>query len=352
MQVFMRPLVAFSFCLSIGISQAQITIGLDDMPAAGDTIRYSTTTTTADMADTGPDHVWDFSDLVPVAEGADTMVTVSSTPLLYQFFFNNGLLYPDHHASFAMHGTSIGLQGFSIDNVYDYYRSTSTGFRDVGFGATINGLPTSVQRIPVDYIYRFPMAYGNVDSSASAFDISVPALGYYGQSQMRHNEVDGWGTLYLPSDTFAVLRVKSRIERIDTVHIDQLNMGFAIPGPETIEYKWIAQGRKEPVLQVTTVGGVPTAVRFVYTPNTTGIGFVEKTEQMNAWPNPACNVLHVEGMPQGPLLMISADGRLVRTIDMDHTGAKAIDVHALAAGAYLLRSVRDGAVVRVLVAHP
>jgi len=348
---FIRPLAAFGLCLSIGVSEAQITIGLEDMPDAGDTVRYSTAITTVDMSDTGPDHVWDFSDLASIGAGADTMVTVSSTPLLYQLYFNNVLFYPNYLASFAMRGASIGLQGFSIDNVFDYYKSNSTGYRDVGFGATINQLPSSVQRTPVDYIYRFPMAYGNIDSSASAFNISVPTLGYYGQSQMRRNEVDGWGTLYLPADTFQVLRVKSRIERADTVHVDQFDLGFAIPEPETIEYKWIAQGMKEPVLQVTTVGGVPTAVRFVYTPNTTGIRSVGKTEQQNVWPNPASDILHIEGMPQGLLQLISADGQLVRTIDMGHTDATTIDVHALAPGAYLLRSASDGSVVRIMVAH-
>ena len=238
MRSFIRLFSACGLCLSIGVSEAQITIGLGDMPDAGDTVRYSTSFTTADMSVTGPDHVWDFGSLVAAGEGADTMVTVASTPLLYQFFFNNGLFYPDYHATFAMRGPTIGVQGFTIDNVFDYYKSNSTGYRDVGFGATIDQLPSSVQRTPVDFVYRFPMAYGNVDSSASAFNISVPTLGYYGQSQIRRNEVDGWGTLYLPADTFQVLRVKSRIERNDTVHIDQLNLGFAIPEPETIEYKW------------------------------------------------------------------------------------------------------------------
>jgi hypothetical protein len=171
---------------------------------------------------------------------------------------------------------------------------------------------------------------------------------------MRHNEVDGWGTLYLPADTFQVLRVKSRIDRIDTVHIDQLNFGFAAPEPETIEYKWMAQGMKEPVLQVTTVGGVPTAVRFVYTPgaNTQSIGFVGKQEQLRAWPNPASDRLHIEGMAPGPLRIISADGRVVRVVAVGRSGQCSIDVHALAPGAYVLRSVSDGSAVRVLVVRP
>lgn len=344
------------FLIPIGMgitASAQITIGTADMPSAGDTVRYQITTTMADMADTGPAHLWDFSALVPGGEAADTMVTVGSTPILYQFFFNNALLYPANKANYAMRGPAIGLQGFSISNVFNYYKSTSEGFRDVGFGANVNGLPTSVQRTPVDYIYRFPMNYGDQDSSASHFQVSVPTLGFLGQDQMRRNEVDGWGTLILPADTFEVLRVKSRIQRMDTVHIDLLNIGFALPEPETIEYKWIAQGMDEPVLQVTSVGGVNTVVRFFYQPDdiTTDIAPMNAPELLQAWPNPASTVLHIEGTPQGPLELVAADGRVVREITVSSHAATTVDVSGLAPGRYMLRSNVDGSTTRVVIAR-
>ena len=347
-----RSLFMIPICMGITAS-AQITIGTGDMPSAGDTVRYQTSTTTADMADTGPAHQWDFSALVPGGEAADTMVTVGSTPVLYQFFFNNALLYPANKANYAVRGADLGIQGFTLSNVFNYYKTNSDGFRDVGFGANLNGLPTSVQRTPVDHIYRFPMNFGDQDSSASHFQVSIPTLGFYGQDQMRRNEVDGWGTLILPADTFEVLRVKSRIERRDTVHIDQFNIGFAIPEPETIEYKWIAQGMDEPVLQVTSVGGVNTVVRFFYQPDsiTTGIAAVNKPELMRAWPNPASTVLHIEGTSHGSLELVAADGRVVRVITGGSHGARTIDVSGLAPGPYTLRSNMDGSTTHVVIAR-
>lgn len=352
MKYVTRPIFLIPICMGITAS-AQLTIGSADMPSAGDTVRYQTTTTTADMADTGPDHLWDFSALVPGGEAADTMVTVGSTPFLYQLFFNNALLYPDNKADYAMRGPDIGIQGFTISNVFNYSKSNSEGFRDVGFGANVNGLPASVQRTPVDWIYRFPLNFGDQDSSASHFQISVPSLGFYGQDQMRRNEVDGWGTLILPADTFEVLRVKSRIERADTIHIDQFNIGFAIPEPETIEYKWIAQGMDEPVLQVTSVGGLNTVVRFFYQPDsiTTGIAAVSNPELMHAWPNPANTVLHIDGASQGPLELVAEDGRVVRTIPNTSRMTKSVDVSNLAPGLYTLRSNVDGTTARVVVAR-
>ncbi|HQV39948.1 MAG: T9SS type A sorting domain-containing protein [Flavobacteriales bacterium] len=347
-----RPLFMIPVFLGVTAS-AQITIGPADMPSAGDTVRYRNTITTADMADTGPSHLWDFSALVPNAEAADTMVTVGSTPILYQFFFNNSFVYPENKADFAMRGPSIGIQGFSISNVFNYFKSNSAGYRDVGFGANVNGLPTSVQRTPVDWIYRFPLNFGDQDSSASHYQVSVPALGFYGQDQMRRNEVDGWGTLILPADTFEVLRVKSRIERTDTVYIEQFNIGFAIPEPETIEYKWIAQGMDEPVLQVTSVGGVNTVVRFFYQPDdiTTGIAPGNGSDPLRAWPNPASTVLHLEGASLGTLELVGADGSVVRTLPQSSRTTRTVDVSSLTPGLYTLRSNVDGTTTHVVIAR-
>lgn len=332
-------------------ASAQIVIGVGDMPSAGDTVRYWNAVTAQDPAPAGPGFLWDFSGLVPGAEGADTMVSVGSTPLAYQFFFNNALLYPAHKANYAMRGTAIGFQGFSLSDLFDYYKNNDEGFRNVGFGANVNGLPASVQRNPVDWIYRFPLEYGDVDSSFSHFQVAVPTLGFFGQDQWRRNEVDGWGTLILPADTFEVLRVRSRINRTDTVHIDQFNIGFSLPEPETVEYKWIAAGMDEPVLQVTTTGGVNTVVRFWYSPDsiTTGVAGPTPGPSAQVWPNPAAATVQVGGMGAGPLQLIGADGRVVRRFPASHQPVRTLEVIGLAPGTYLLKAPDTGAVRRVVI---
>ncbi|MCB0810061.1 MAG: hypothetical protein KDB96_12350, partial [Flavobacteriales bacterium] len=214
------------------VLSAQITLDQTDMPSAGDTMRYWNGFLTGfDGADTGPNHVWDFSALGPLNEAADTAVSVGSTPFLYQFFFNNIFLYPDHDADYAVKGQEFGFQQLQVSDVYDYFKKGSSGFRNVGFGANINGLPSSIRRLPVDYVYRFPMTYGDVDSSFSTWEVDVPTIFHFEQEQWRFNEVDGWGVLYLPTDTFTVLRVRSVLQRTDSIHIDQFGIGFAIPEP-------------------------------------------------------------------------------------------------------------------------
>jgi len=335
-------LLFIGLAITGGIS-AQITIGPDDMPIQGDTMRYRG----ADGAGipvelTGADHVWDFGDLTPQAEAADTAVSVGSTPFLYQLFFNNVFFYPDYVADYAMKGASLGFQQLSLEDLYDYYRVDASGFRNVGFGASVNSVPTSVRREPIDIIHQFPMNFGDEDSSFSAFSVTVPTLLYFGQDQLRHNIVDGWGILYLPADTFQVLRVKSILERTDSIFIDQLGFGFRLPEPETVEYKWIAQGMDAPVLQVTTLGGVPTVARFFYEPEevTTGVAATSATISPALYPNPSSNEAYVD-LPSdlgGTIVVIDASGREISRASNVQKGAlHRLDLSGFAVGSYTVQ---------------
>ena len=68
----------------------------------------------------------------------------------------------------------------------------------------------------------------------------------FSQDQVRNNVVDGWGTLYLPADTFQVLRVKSTLQRSDSIYIEQFSFGFRLPEPETIGHTQIGHRRWQP----------------------------------------------------------------------------------------------------------
>jgi hypothetical protein len=336
------------------ISSAQITIGPEDMPSAGDTMRFRTSTATGfDGADTGPGHAWHFEDLPLQGENADTAVAVESTPFLYQFFFNNGFLYPEYDADLALRGASINFQAVNLTNVFDYYKKTSSGYRNVGFGATINGLPASVQRQPVDHIYRFPLDHGDQDTSASSFVLTVPTLGTYGQSQVRYNEVDGWGTLYLPADTFEVLRVKSTLMIRDTLYVDQFGFGFTFPRPETIEYKWLAMGKDQPVLQITTLLGQPVLVRYVYDPeDAVGMDASIRLTGPAVYPNPATDRVAVACDDARNIELYDAQGRRIRRIaSAAMQRAVMVDLQDVAPGVYTVRRSGEDVGTRLVVAR-
>jgi len=317
---------------------AQITIDLPDMPSAGDTVRYRAVPATGlDAESTEAGFIWDFSQLPEGTEGADTCVTVASTPLAYQFFFNNPFLYPEHRADYAVRGQGFNFQVLTVTDVREYFKKDATGFRNVGFGANINGVPTSTRRIPVDWIHRFPLEYGDMDTSFSEFTLNVPTIFSYTQRQTRYNEADGWGTLYLPADTFEVLRVKSTIVRIDSAYVEQFGQGFTFPATQTIEYKWIAQGMDLPVLVITVVAGQPTTARYHYSPEEveTGVHSTEKPS-MEIFPNPAKGTVQLR-LPNGDWRVgrvLDPSGRTVREFAVSGATSVSLNLDGMAAGAY------------------
>lgn len=310
------------------------------MPIAGDTVRYVATNVDGiDPAATEAGFLWDMGALIPDVEGADTCVAVGSTPILYQLYFNNPFIYPEYDADYAVQGQGFDFQGqLTVTDVFDYFKKDATGFRNVGFGANVNGVPASVRRIPVDWIHRFPMSYGDMDTSYSEFSLDIPTLGSFTEQQTRYNEVDGWGTLYLPADTFEVLRVKSTLQRADSVYIEQFGTGFAFAVPETIEYKWIAQGMDEPVLLIVATGGQVTTARMYYHVDdiTTSVGEGSGTDGFTAYPNPASESFTFNLPAEaGTIVVRDAAGRVVRSQRVGATSANIrMWVGDLASGLY------------------
>lgn len=337
-----RSLLAFSIALVNGLS-AQITIGENDMPNANDTLRYRTTLATGvDVVQTGAGHTWDMRTLVPQLEGADTTVSVSATPFLYQLYFNNQFLYPQNRADYGVKGLNFDLQQLSLSDVYDYYRADANGFFNVGFGANVNGLPTSVRRQPTDRVYAFPLEFGDTDVSSSAFNVNIPTLFYFGQDQVRTTVVDGWGTLILPADTFEVLRVKSVLQRSDTIYVEQFGFGFRLPEPETIEYKWLAVGMGKPVLEVITVGGVAGTAEFFYQPEDISTALAPSMHTtLHVHPNPANTELWVPTVERGRLVLRDVAGRVVQEMNTQGSLVERLDLSRLAEGTYVLE--RTGA---------
>ncbi|MGV3637834.1 MAG: T9SS type A sorting domain-containing protein [Flavobacteriales bacterium] len=347
-----RTLLALSLSFAASLP-AQIIIGEDDMPAVNDTLRFrSTVAVGIDVDFTGAGVTWDMSALLPQVEGADTTVSVGSTPFLYQFYFNNPFLYPQNRADYGVVGVDFNVQAFSLSDVYDYFRADDVGFFNVGFGANVNGLPTSVRRSPIDRIYAFPLEFGDTDVSTSAFNVNVPTVLYFGQDQVRTTEVDGWGTLILPADTFEVLRVKSTLQRTDTIYVEQLGFGFRLPEPETIEYKWLAAGMGKPVLEVTSIAGVAASAEFYYDPEDviTGVNTSARAA-LQVYPNPAHAEIFVQldTHATGTLVLRDIAGRPVLERPIRSGALQRLDVAALAQGTYVIEHSAGDRIARSTV---
>lgn len=243
-------------------SFSQIVINQNDMPNVGDTIRFNTTYNLGaiDYTLTGPGYNWDYSSLSTILpQNADTFVHVWNTPLLYQIVF----LYPFVSTIAQPQADFDLIPNLTLSDVYKYYKESSSEFKEVGTGFTVNGIPLPFKYDEDDIIYRFPLEFGDSDSSTSSFSINIPGLGYYGSVKKRVNFVDGWGTLTTPFGTFEVLRMKTVINQHDSIYIDTLNFGLPI-NTETIEYKWLGKTFGRPLLKISKTGFLPAVAEYIY----------------------------------------------------------------------------------------
>jgi len=248
-----------------------------------------------DPALTDSNYTWDYSLLTSTSQTIDTFVSVSFANIgLYWLYFGS--------SSFALKSNSqpVSLGGvLSIDYEFDFFKKTSTSYVQTGFGAKMNGFPVPVPFTPKDTVYRLPLNYQDVGSSPSAFAVTVPSLGYYGGNKIRTDTADGWGTLITPYGTFSALRVKSVIDEIDSIHIDTIfHIGFNLPRPQVIEYKWLGVGMGMPLLQINTSGGIVTQILYQDSLRGNGPTFINSTNEEEAqcsiFPNPSSGKIVVE----------------------------------------------------------
>ena len=232
----------------------QIVIDQTDMPVPGDTLRVSVTNVVPDgYAQSAMDTSWNFSMLEALSQRVDTFVNATQTPLFYQFIFNPGTV-----ANLASPRSGSFLPGVSVTNAFTFFMKKADSYSDVGSAFTIQGLPFPARYDNPEKLFAFPMNPGNTWASVSSFSLNIPNMVFFSTRRTRSSIVDGWGSLVTPFGTFQTLRVKSDILEHDSVFIDSLGIGFPFNRNIT-EYKWVAKGKRIPVLTVTQEGSNVTA---------------------------------------------------------------------------------------------
>ncbi len=319
---------------------AQISIDADDMPSAGDMIPFTVTAALPDGIDpaqTGESFVWDYSQLSPVFNGVDTFYTVGQTPILFQFFFNNGFLFPEHQADLARKEMSLNLGLVDITNAYSYIKNDEEGYRNVGFGANVNGIPSSVRNIPIDWVYEFPLEYLNESVSPSASELAIPTLGFYHHEQVREVMVEGWGTLILPNESYEVLKVKMIVNATDSIYIEAFDTGIPFVKPEETIYQWLAIGQGEPLLQISQQVGFGYTIKYRYDD---AVALEENEElALDIYPNPTSDVLWVRSKESilSSYAIFNATGAAVHEErGTAQTKELSIPIHNLEPGLYYL----------------
>jgi hypothetical protein len=330
---------------------AQVTLATNDFSHAGDTIRVSTASafSTIDTSG-GVNYTWDYSQLQFLSQSIVDFKAISQLPTYIAGYFS--IFKPCNQAIF--NSTSfLDTLGIPISGTYDLFYNTSADFRQRGIGIVTDTLALPVGYSTDDIVYKFPLQFGNSDSSSSGYTIDqVPGI-YYRSSKQRYNTVDGWGMLVTPYGTFAVLMMRSVVHEHDSIVVDSLGVNFGIDLPEAVEYKWLGTGQKIPLLQVNTSGGLVTQVIYRDSARI-AIGVPEITAEnfhFEIFPNPSVKNVFVKysllNAAEVGFDIYNAEGQLVCSEKPEMTQAgehiyTLKNASALSAGNYLVRMNAGG----------
>lgn len=341
-------LILLSFliiCQNITVFYSQITIDEIDFGSTGDQTYISLIDPVSqnNFALTGPNYNWDFSSVNYVFQDSIFNESVSQTPFAYQLFFNNPFLYPLHQADYARLSSDLTvIPTLQITDRFDYYKKSNSELAKVGFGATINGIPSSIRYDTIEKIFSFPLDYSFQDSSRGYYLATIPSLGTYGQWIRRNYEVDGWGVLSTPFQTYDVLRIKSIVKQKDTVYIDQFQFGTSFDQPELIIYQWLAKGYDFPVMTVVFQAGSMVEGWYI---DDLHVSVIEQDFiDFSLYPNPTNNIIYIDGLtnPKNSLVeLFDFKGNQLKKC----TSCKSLNISDLPAGVYLLK-IKQGLKVK------
>lgn len=335
------------------IAGAQLTITSANMPVSGDTCRYSTASpaSVSGYMATGANYTWDFSMLTPTGQDIRKFQPSTATPYFFYFL-------PPKYGEKILDSVPIpAIPGFpiSIKNIYSFYKKVTSpsSFNSEGLGLTMSGIPIGATFSDEDELYKFPLTYGNRDSTT--FKLSTPSNTMipfsYKKQGYRITEADGWGTITTPYGTAPCLRVVTTQYSIDTISIPALPAGFNKFGFPNYarSYQWLTAGEKIPYLEVSgnVVSGnfVPSQVKYRdQIRYFTGINDHSTLNTvLSVFPNPASNELTVITEQQQEIYtaeMVDMQGKTVKKDRLINYGGlvnqNKIDVSGLAKGLYLL----------------
>lgn len=315
------------------------------MPQQNDSIRLNLSNFVGFNANqTGVNYEWDYSNLV--ANSEDLLYYRSSFNTPYAFYFLN-------LNTFGMQvSNGLELGTFRFEDVYNFFFINNNEFSANGIGFKFQGIPLAALYSNRDEIYRFPLQFGNRDSTTFSVSLNLPSIGVYKSSGYRLNTVDGWGKLKIPNGSFDVIRVKTLIFSNDSILAD-LNgfpLRFGFPNIRE-EIKWLAKGEKAPILQLDgrTIGGnfTPTRVAFKKIPKPGEINNNPNKvyDQFKLIANPIIDNQLLVGIPKSSLgnelKLFNLNGQLIASWQINTAGTNVYKLPILSSGIYLLQTANE-----------
>ena len=254
----MKIKLLIAFAILTLFANAQITVTSADMPLVNDTVRYSTSAVdvSAMLNDTGANRTWNFSTLIPNFQDIVSFKTALSANILYAGAFGS--------STYGTQDPDISFTLASASNVYTFYTKSTASYSADGRGLTVSSIPLTEPYLGKDVIYKFPLVYGNRDTSSYYTNDVSMIVANLNTTGTRLNVVDAWGSLTTPYGTFNCIRVKSIVRQTDTVKITT-PFAFSLPVTHNrTEYKWFTNGKKIPILEVDVATGTGAGTTIKY----------------------------------------------------------------------------------------
>lgn len=334
----------------------QISLDVNDFSDGGDVTWISTATDPlVDYSTTGANTTWDYSSLTYQGQDPKEYFDMSGVSTFVNFIFgpfaNAAYQATNYTSSTAIPVDQItSFLPITIEDIFQFSKNSSSKITSVGFALSIDGNEVPFKSDTIETRYTLPLNYGDSYTSRGYTNLDMNPFynGIWRQHRYRQSEVDGWGSVTTPYGTFDALRVRHLIEESDSIFMEIAGNSFWIPlpVPDRYEYEWWTNGQKEPVLKITTsmVLGSETVTGIEYLDEYhSGVGLEELDVEVSVYPNPAVDLLHVEGAGSFRYQVVSADGALVAAGESEGT----VDVSPLSAGNYLLL-IHNGKELRTL----
>ena len=254
----MRPLfMALTLLLCIRL-EAQVSITVADLPQNGDLYYISNANPfeELELGVTGADMLWNYDFLSPIFQDSSVWVAPTETNPAYFFLWFDADIAEES-------GQTIDSEFFTLEDLYNFYKKTTSEFSITGQAGTITGIPLPIGFDDNDKVLDLPLNYGDTYSSAAGFNFDIPGICSWQETRNRTCEVDGWGSITTPLDTYEALRVKCVVDIEDIFTTDGLEVPVAYT---TNEYRWMSPDEGIPVLQINTqsILGLETVTAVIY----------------------------------------------------------------------------------------
>lgn len=272
-----------------GTTFGQITITGNDMPQPDVTYPLvNAAVTDVSLGEiSGADATWDASDLVPLMEAPLTPVDINDASISAALVFNspfNSTYQCDFYLPTELPDLGADL-GIPLDGFNNFYQTNGNAYAIAGIGLSAMGFDLPVTYDDIDEIIPLPLEYGETLSSTAAFELDITGVLTYGLTQTREVEVDGWGTLILPSGPHEVLRTRTDLTATDDVLIAQLGEPFSIDR-EQVTYQWWGAGMGFPLLEITEIFGLPLTATYQDLGESNDVVTISLAEGFIPYPNP------------------------------------------------------------------